>query len=137
MQMAQAAVTLSVSVSHWLEQAYLFLKEPENFPKWATGLASGVTREDGKWFGASPEGKVEVTFSEANPYGVLDHWVKLPSGQELYIPLRVIANGSGCEVMLTVFRRDGSSDEEFARDQDWVRRDLLALKDLLEAADNV
>ena len=135
--MTHAAATLSVTVNHFLEQAYLFLKEPENFPKWATGLSSGVTLENGKWFGSAPQGRVEITFSEANPYGVLDHWVKLPNGEELFVPLRVIANGSGCEVMLTVFRRPDSSDEEFARDQDWVRRDLLALKDLLESADNV
>ena len=137
MSMTQQGVTVQVSIDHSLQQAYAFLRQPESFPKWASGLASGVTREDDKWFGAAPEGRVEITFSEANPYGVLDHWVKLPDGQELYIPLRVIANGAGCEVLLTVFRRPGASDEDFARDQEWVQRDLSALKQLLDDGDNV
>ena len=135
--MTHGGVTLQVSVEHSLEQAYAFLHPPESFPKWASGLASGVTLEDGKWFGSAPQGRVEITFSEPNPYGVLDHWVRLPDGLELYIPLRVIANGAGCAVLLTVFRRPDISDEEFAQDQDWVRRDLEALKRLLENADNV
>ena len=135
--MTHHGVTVQVSVEHSLEQAYAFLHQPESFPKWASGLASGLTRENGTWFGEAPQGRAEITFSEPNPYGVLDHWVKLPDGQELYIPLRVIANGAGCEVLLTVFRRPGASDEEFARDQEWVQRDLSALKQLLDEADNV
>jgi hypothetical protein len=135
--MTQQGITVQVSIEHSLEQAYAFLHQPESFPKWASGLASGLTRENGKWFGSAPQGKAEITFSEPNPHGVLDHWVKLPDGMELYIPLRVIANGAGCEVLLTVFRRPDITDEEFVRDQDWVRRDLEALKRLLEDADNV
>lgn len=137
MPMTHHSFTLQVSVEYSLEQAYAFLHQPENFPKWASGLASGVTLEDGKWFGAAPQGRAEITFSEANPYGVLDHWVKLPDGTELYIPLRVIANGAGSEVLLTLFRRPGISDDEFAQDQAWVRKDLDTLKRLLEGADNV
>src|ERR1700754_4846344 len=98
MSMTQNGITLQVDVDHSLEQAYAFLGQPENFPKWASGLGSEVKRENGKWFAAAPQGTLEVTFSEANPYGVLDHWVKLPDGKELYIPLRVIANGAGCSV---------------------------------------
>ena len=37
--------------------------------------------------------------------------------------------------MLTLFRGPGMTDETFARDADWVRRDLAALKRLLEHVD--
>ncbi|WP_225308522.1 hypothetical protein [Hypericibacter terrae] len=53
-------------------------------------------------------------------------------GVEILIPLRVVANGSGSEVALTLFRLPGMSDEKFAADADWVRRDLERLKALLE-----
>jgi hypothetical protein len=64
----------------------------------------------------------------------LDHTVVPAPGVEIHVPLRVVANGdAGSEVLLTLFRRPGVSDEEFAADAGWVSRDLRALKALLEA----
>ncbi|MOA25382.1 hypothetical protein D3C78_1461030 [compost metagenome] len=60
-----------------------------------------------------------------------DHWVHLEDGRVVYVPLRVVANGDGCTVALTLFRRPEMDDERFAADCDWVRRDLLALRRLL------
>jgi hypothetical protein len=48
------------------------------------------------------------------------------------MPMRVFPNGEGAEVLITVFRQPGVSDEKFAEDTHWVRRDLEALKTLLE-----
>jgi hypothetical protein len=73
-----------------------------------------------------------VRFSEPNVHGILDHWVKLASGEEVYIPIRLLKNGDGCELVLTVFRRPGRSDAEFAADAEWVMKDLRAAKALLE-----
>jgi hypothetical protein len=75
---------------------------------------------------------MRVRFSPRNDYGVVDHWVFLPTGQMVAIPLRVIANGNGSEVTLTLFRLPEMDDATFARDADWVRRDLTRLKDVLE-----
>jgi hypothetical protein len=63
---------------------------------------------------------------------VLDHRVELPGGTVIYIPLRVIENGSGAEVLLTLFRQPDMDDASFARDATWVAKDLQALKALLE-----
>ena len=75
---------------------------------------------------------VKVRFVERNPFGVLDHYVRVDSGPEVYMPMRVFPNGEGAEVLITVFRQAGVSDEKFAEDTHWVRRDLEALKTLLE-----
>jgi hypothetical protein len=56
----------------------------------------------------------------------------LPSGQTVYIPLRVIANGDGAEVTLSLIRQPQMSAADFARDAEWVLRDLRRLKALLE-----
>jgi hypothetical protein len=72
-----------------------------------------------------------VRFVERNKYGVLDHYVTLRS-REVYVPMRVFANGQGAEVLLTVFRQPGMSEQKFVEDTQWVRRDLEALKELLE-----
>jgi hypothetical protein len=97
-------------------EVYAFVCDPKNLPRWASGLSAAV----------------KVRFVERNALGVLDHYVKMDSGPEVYVPMRVFPNGEGAEVLLTVFRRPGTSEEKFAEDTHWVRRDLEALKQLLE-----
>ena len=123
---------LSVSIRQDARKAYDLLWQPESFPRWASGLAGSLRKVGPEWQAETPEGPATVRFSEHNPFGVLDHWVRLASGAEIYIPLRLIRNGDGCELTLTLFRRPGITDQQFAADADWVRRDLLAAKKLLE-----
>ena len=76
---------------------------------------------------------MKVRFTERNGFGVLDHYVIPEPGPKIYIPMRVISNGTGSEVLFTLFRLSEMSDEKFAEDAEWVKRDLNALKILLEA----
>jgi hypothetical protein len=124
---------LSISINRSVEEAYNFLCVPENFPRWASGLGKSLKRVDGEWIAETPDGPVNVRFTERNEFGILDHWVSPKPGLQIYIPLRVIANGSGCELLFTLFRLPGVTDEQFATDADWVTRDLTTLKNLLEA----
>lgn len=64
---------------------------------------------------------------------MVDHRVTTASGEEIYIPLRVIENGDGAEVILTLYRLPAMSDEVFARDEETVTADLARLKQLLES----
>lgn len=77
-------------------------------------------------------GRVVVVFTPRNEFGVLDHDVTLPSGQTVHNPMRVIADGPGCEVVFTLRRQPGTSDEEFRRDAEAVSADLTGLKRLME-----
>jgi hypothetical protein len=54
----------------------------------------------------------------------MDHFVDAGDGEEIHIPLRVVQNGDGAEVMLTLFRQPGMDDEKFAADAKWIGRDL-------------
>lgn len=134
-QVKSEARRLSVAIDCAPARAYAFLSVPENFPKWATGLAGALRRIGEDWVADTPEGRATVRFSEPNAYGVLDHSVTLPRGVTVYVPLRVVAKERGCELVLTLFRRRGMSDETFAADAQWVQRDLEAAKRLLEARD--
>ena len=99
------------------------------------GLGSSLEQaSDGAWIAETPAGRATIRFSEPNAFGVLDHTVVPAPGMEIYVPLRVVANGdAGSEILLTLFRQPGMSDEKFAADAAWVLRDLRALKALLEA----
>ena len=123
---------ITVSIARPAAEVYAFSWRPESFPKWAAGLGAGLTPDGDRWVAHGPDGDVHVRFSPQNPYGVLDHWVTLPDGTEISIPLRVVANGDGAEVTLTLFRVPGMDDATFARDQGMVAADLAKLKALLE-----
>jgi hypothetical protein len=123
---------VSVSIARSPAEVYAFASSPANLPRWATGLAGTIANVDGEWVANSPAGKVKVRFVERNALGVLDHDVVLASGETFHMPMRVVPNGSGCEVTLTLSRLEGMSDEEFAKDARAVQDDLDLLKQLLD-----
>ena len=93
--------TITVRIARPQHEVYDFASVPENFPRWASGLARSLKKVNGEWIADTPEG-------------------------------RVIADGAGSEVLFTLFRLPDTTDETFARDAEWVERDLRALKALLE-----
>jgi hypothetical protein len=127
-------------VSSWIEASpevvYDFAADPHTWRRWAAGLAEGGLRQtaDG-WVADSPMGRVTVEFAPPNEFGVLDHVVRLPSGEAVYNPLRVIPGGVGeprCEVLFTVRRRPGMTDAQLDADASAVAADLDTLRLLLE-----
>ena len=127
------AHNISISIERDLDEVYEFTSRPENFPRWATGLATNLEPESDYWVAHSPDGPVRVRFTPPNDYGVLDHHVTLPNGTEVYVPMRVVANESGSEVIFTLYRTPGMSEEILARDIGLVTNDLAVLKGLLES----
>jgi hypothetical protein len=86
-----------------------------------------------EWFVATPMGRAGFAFAPRNELGVLDHRVTLASGEAFYNPMRVVPDGAGCEVVFTVRRQAGMSDDDFERDAAAVRADLATLKHVLES----
>jgi hypothetical protein len=85
---------------------------------------------NGQWFVETSDGRVGFAFVPPTDYGVLDHHVTLPSGQVIYGPLRVISDGDGSssEVVFSLRRLPGMTDEDFARDAAALAADLARLK---------
>ncbi|WP_328292006.1 SRPBCC family protein [Kineococcus sp. NBC_00420] len=130
--MATESRHLSVHVDRPVEQVYAFIADPTNIPNWAPGLGSSVVEEDGQWYVEQAEGRARVTFAPTNEFGVLDHHVVTPAGVTVYMPVRVLADGDGCEVVFTVRRVPGMSDDEFERDLGAVSADLELLRDVIQ-----
>ncbi|WP_242223463.1 SRPBCC family protein [Shinella zoogloeoides] len=112
---------------------YEFTARPENMPLWASGLASGLTRDGKDWIAdGGPVGTVRVRFAPENDFGVIDHRVTLPDGRHVENALRVVPNGDGAEVMFTLLRQPDMDDAAFESDAAHVARDLDALAGLME-----
>ncbi|GIF37016.1 SRPBCC family protein [Actinoplanes xinjiangensis] len=130
--MTSASRYLSEHIDVPADEVYAFTADPANLPAWAPGLATSVAREDGRWL-IGDDG-AELIFTPRNELGVLDHWVRPPDGDEVYAPMRVIPDGEGAEIMFTLRRLPGMTDEDFDRDAGLVQADLTRLKQVLESA---
>lgn len=122
-----APLAPSRHISVWIdatpEVVYAFASDPAQLARWAAGLADPALSD------------ADVEFAPRNEFGVLDHVVRLPSGEAVYNPMRVIPLGQGesrCEVVFTLRRRAGVTDAEFEADAAAVTADLAALRGLLE-----
>ena len=124
--------TLNITIACPPRKVYDFVSNPENLPRWAAGLGKSVRESDAGWIVETPQGPVQIRFAEKNDFGVLDHYVTTAQGIEIYVPMRVVPNGSGSEVIFTLFKMPGMSDQQFAEDAGMVERDLKALKSVLE-----
>jgi hypothetical protein len=117
----------STHVSVWMNvparAVYEFASDPERLLSWAAGLADP----------SLPDADVE--FAPTNEFGVLDHEVRLPSGERFYNPMRVIPadfDSPRCEVVFSVRRRPGMTDDQFEADVAAVTADLQTLKRLVD-----
>ena len=122
-----ASLAPSRHVSVWInaapDEVYGFTADPRQLPRWAAGLADPALAD------------ADVEFAPRNEFGVLDHVVRLPSGEAVYNPMRVIPAGPGeprCEVVFTLRRRPGVTDAQYEADVAAVTVDLAALRARLE-----
>lgn len=130
-----ASRNISISIPVAADLAYAFASDPAHLHDWASGLASGIRRDGDRWFAESPMGVVEISMTERNSLGVLDHRVTLPSGQAVFNGLRVMPNGDGCEFVFTVFKTPDLDDAGFDAACATVEKDLDTLKRVLSDAE--
>lgn len=100
------------------DKVVAYVSKLENLPKWAAGVGE--------------LGDVEVKFAAANPFGVVDHDVRVGS-DTFHNPMRVIPNGDGSEIVFALYRLPSMSDADFERDAESILRDFRKLKEILES----
>ncbi|HLU61767.1 MAG TPA: SRPBCC family protein [Gammaproteobacteria bacterium] len=124
---------LSVSIACPPQRVYEYAADPANLAHWASGVGASIHQEDGRWLVDVPDGtQAEIRFTPRNSHGILDHEVILADGSVVPVPMRVVANGKGAEIIFTLFRLPGMSEAEVERDLATIREDLGRLKRILE-----
>ena len=124
---------LTITINRPFAEVNDFLAVPANFEHWAAGLGNGFYQVNGnEWVFGNPDAPTKIRFTPKNEFGVADHTVYPQPGVEVYVPMRVVANQSGSEVIFTLFRPPEMTDQQLADDSAAVRRDLEKLKAILE-----
>lgn len=126
--------TIAISIARPVDEVFSFLIEPLNLPKWAfVGYATMRHLQGSDWEVETSIGRRILRLARWNRHGILDHYAMLNPGDEpLPIPMRVVANGEGTELLYTSYQRPGISDAEWQSTLEWITTDLMTLKSLLE-----
>ncbi len=126
------STTLSVSIACPPRRVYAFISNGANLPKWGTTFIQSIRKSRGAWIAQTRQGPVLFRLAKKNSLGVVDHWVRPTGWPELFVPMRVVPNGRGSEVLFTIFRQLHMSAEDYANDMRLVAQDIRSLKRLME-----
>ncbi len=133
----QETRTLTVTIDAPYEVVTADLADPARHLEWATEFFAGPGRqqEDGSVIAMVPMMGGEVRFQVAGDpkAGIIDLLlapVGAPYGPPL--PVRIVPNGDGADVLWTLARMPGADDEAWEQGLESMNRELFALKDRLE-----
>jgi hypothetical protein len=131
--MAPARV-VTFSIARPLREVYEFLLRPQNFASWAfVGDTQMSNLGDGDWAVETSVGPRILRFAERNRNFVLTHSARVaPGDTPSVIPMRLMANGDGTELIYVFLPRPSLSEAEWGSMIEWVTADLGALKSYLE-----
>ena len=121
--------TLPVSA----EDAFAFLAQPENLPRWAVGFARGIRREGDEWILQTAQGEMPVRVCADATRGTIDFHMRVARGLETIAYSRVVPNDSGAEYVFTQFQLPGMPDEIFAAQRAALAEELAILPILFRA----
>lgn len=124
--------TVSVSISASPEKVWDFVSDINNWPKFSE-FASNIEKVTGEeWIFHTSQGDVRVFERFDREHLLLDHICIVPSGDEQFIPYRVVPNGGGSELIMTNQQTNGVTDKEYAEQVKWMKEELENIKKILE-----
>jgi hypothetical protein len=125
--------TIATTIDAPFKDVTADLADPTTHPLWATEFFSAPATEvgDGIFRTEAPRlgGPTRIRVEADQETGVIDLYLA-PEGAEFGppLPIRVVANGDGVDVLFTLARFPGVSDEDWSAGLDSMRRELEQLR---------
>lgn len=120
------------------EEAFAFLADLENLPRWATEFITGEFEMRGDHARAETgAGRVILRFRSDPATGVVDHVAESEAGGETVFPARVLpfpGDPGRSLFVFTALQGPGQPDEAFEKDLRSLDRELEGLANLLDGA---
>jgi len=135
MSKTMKAKTITVTIDAEPRKVLAWMTQPEILPQWNAALCRSVRNEGGEWIAESPRGPLGLRWVREDRSGLVDLVVQTPD-QELVWAMRVLSNGSGAEVVLTIVQPPGLSDSTFHDHTRWAEKAIRELKKLAEAEES-
>lgn len=120
--------TLTAALPEDSQAIFAWIADPENLPQWHSAFCRSVRRENGRWMVESPRGLLGIRFIRDDRALVLDWIVRFDDGQELTTAIRVLPNGDGSEIVVTLLKPAGFSEAAFQEQFRWIESALRELR---------
>ena len=128
------SVTLSISIAGKPADIAAYVADAANMPQWAGGFCKSVRKDGDGWVVDTGEGEVGLKFLGPTSAGVLDHVVTIAPDMQVYVPMRVVPNEEGSEVLFTLFQPPAMTEFRLQQDIALVKSDLQRLKQVVESS---
>ena len=129
MQTDTQTVTLPASA----EDAFDFLADLANLPRWAVGFERGIRREGEDWIVHTAHGEMPMRVVADRTQGTIDFHMQVAPGVEAVAYSRLLPNDSGAEYVFTQFQSPGMPDDVFAGQRAALAEELALLPILFRA----
>jgi Polyketide cyclase / dehydrase and lipid transport. len=130
--------TLRVTIDAPYGKVTSYLADPGSAHEWATEFFAGPLRKAGadEWVALVPMMGGEVRYRQDTHWerGVIDVYLAPQNGEfGPPLPVRVVPNGGGADVLWTLTRFPGMPDEAWRAGLESMQRELENLRRMLEA----
>jgi len=130
-KIARSAIK-SVDIQAAPEKVFAFLSNPMNWPQYAVVSLRSVSPGQNGWFQAVTKfGEGELKINPVKELGVFDHIWKDPQAT-WQVFSRVVPNGDGSTVMMTLFQPPIMTDPQFDQAMKEMDIEMQKLKEVLE-----
>jgi hypothetical protein len=122
----------SVDIAATPEKIYGFLSDPMNWPQYAVVNLKSISPGQDGWFNAMTKfGEGQIKISGVKELGVFDHIWRDPQATWKVFG-RVVPNGEGSTVMMTLFQPAVMKDGQFEQAMKEMDIEMAKLKELME-----
>lgn len=122
----------SVDIEAAPGKVHAFLSDPMNWPQYAVVNLRSVTPGRDGWFNAVTKfGQGEIKVIPVKEFGILDHVWKDPQAS-WRVFARVVPNGEGSTVMMTLFQPPVMTDAQFDQAMREMDVEMNKLKEIME-----
>jgi uncharacterized protein YndB with AHSA1/START domain len=122
--------TLTASLEVAPAPLFARVSDPDQLAQWHGAFCRALRKENDGLIVESPRGQVPVRFLRDDRAGALDIVMSFPEAAEFVTAIRVLANGSGSEIVLTLVQSAGLADAAFHEQVRWAENALRNLRKL-------
>lgn len=124
--------TISVSINAKPEAVWAFVSDLTNWKQFSDFGKQLEQASDTEWVAHTSQGDVRIIPKFDREHLLLDHICIIASGEEQFIPYRVVPNGSSSELIMTNQQTATVSDAEYAEQLGWMKEELENIKKIIE-----
>lgn len=122
----------SIDIQATPDKVFAFLADPMNWPEYAVVNLRSVLPGSNGWYKAVTKfGEGELKVTPMREFGLLDHTWKDPQATWT-VYSRVVPNGDGSTVMMTLFQPPVMTDGQFDGAMGEMDIEMAKLKEILE-----